>query len=438
MTKFQAILIAVFVLFIVIGVAVFATYKGSQSATALPSIEVWGTFSSTAFNELLEHVNQSRPEAIRVNYVQKTPAQFDKDFIATLARGGGPSAILLPQEMLLKHLDKILPIPSTVLTDRTFTDTYISEAQNYLSPNGVLALPLAIDPMVMYWNRDIFTNAGLATYPKSWSEFSALNKVITVKDQNSNIRKSAVALGEFSNITNAREILGTLLMQAGNPVVTVHSQTASDGTSLVQVAQSALGDSAAQGSDSTNAALSFFTKFSNPSDPDYSWNRSLSDSKNAFLSGSLATYFGFASELPAIREKNPNLNFDVAGMPQAKNNRATYGTMYGFSIVRTATDPTSTYTILSALTDAAALQYLTTTIYLPPVRTDLIAAGTADKYLSIFYDSALISKGWLDPDVSGTYAIMQEMVESVTSGRKDSFDAIKTADTKLNLLISNQ
>lgn len=431
MSKFQIILTSVFVVFIIIGVAVFASYKGSQNQDALPPIEVWGTLPANVVSELVQHVNIDLPVAMVVNYTEKKPAQFDKDFVETLARGGGPDAILIPQEMLLRHQDKIVPIPASIVTERSFKDTFVRQAETYIVPNGggTLALPLTVDPIVMYWNRDMFTNAGLSTYPRFWDEFGNLGKKINVKDENSNIRRSVVALGEMNNLEHAREVLGTLFIQAGNPV----TMSSAPGEPIV----SALADGSINGVKSSSAALTFFTHFSNPSNPDYSWNRSLQSSKNAFLSGSLATYFGFASELAGIRTKNPNLDFDVAGFPQAPQSavRATYGTMYGFSIVRSVKDPTSTYTILSNLVTPSALQFLTNETYLPPVRRDLIAVGNKDPYLAIFYDSALISKSWLDPDTQSTTAILQEMVDNVTSGKKTQYDAIQTADDKLNLLI---
>ncbi|MEY2664676.1 MAG: hypothetical protein RIT04_484 [Candidatus Parcubacteria bacterium] len=439
-TKFQIILIGIFVVFIIIGVIFFATTKSNQATTGLPTIEVWGTFPATIFNQLVEHLNFSRAQALTINYVQKSPEQFDKDFITTLARGGGPDAVLLPQESLLLHLDKVVLIPPTILSSRTFLDTYVPEAENYVTPAGILALPLTIDPLVMYWNRDMFTNAGIATYPKFWDEFSTQGKLLTVKDEKSNIRKSIVALGEFANVTHAREIFGSILMQAGNPVVTMnYTDPAATTLFANNTAASALANENIRGSDTAGAALTFFTKFSNPANPDYSWNRSLTLSKNAFLTGSLATYFGFASELSGIRQKNPNLNFDVAPFPQIRKGtgRATYGTMYGFSIVRSSADPTSAYTILQTLTTPEALAYLSQSTYLPPVRRDMIALGNSDPYLANFYDSALISRTWFDPNTSITTDILQEMIETFTSGKTAQYQAIKNADTKLNILIRN-
>ncbi len=299
-SKFQLITLALFVLFLIGGVTAFALYKGSSVDETIPAVTVWGTFPKETFDLYVSKINTTLAQPLSVTYVQKTVSNFSQDFVAALARGTGPDGILIPVDMLLPHYDKLALIPYTALPQRTFMDSYIDEAQIYLNANGILALPFTVDPLMMYWNRDTFNSAGIATYPRYWDEFTALNQRLTTKDQNGNIRKSAIALGDFTNLTNAREILGTLMMQVGNPITVVNS----DG-----IAESALKVNA---SADPTPALQFFTKFIDPTNADYSWNRGLPTSKAAFLSSALATYFGFASELGDVRTKNPNLNFDVA------------------------------------------------------------------------------------------------------------------------------
>ena len=43
---------------------------------------------------------------------------------------------------------------------------------------------------------------------------------------------------------------------------------------------------------------------------------------------------------------------------------------------------------------------LSQSMYLPPVRTDLIAAGTSDPYITIFDQAALVARSWIDADPS--------------------------------------
>lgn len=435
MSKFQIILISTFVVFIILGVVLFANYKGSNNQTELPAITIWGTFPSQLFDEYVSKVNVKLPQQIKITYTQIEEADFDKTFIEALARGQGPDAILIAQDLLHKHEDKVIPIPYTVLSQRDFQNTFIKQAELYLTQNGSLALPFLVDPLVMYWNRDTFTNAGLATYPKYWDEFTSLNTKLTQKDTNSNIRKSAIAMGEFKNILHAREILGALFLQSGNPVTIKENQ----GDSSTPVLSSAIGNSSYIGLDTAIPALNFFTQFSDPSSANYSWNRSLPNSRSAFLSGNLATYFGFASEINDLRQKNPNIDFDIAPLPQAKGakNRATYGMMYGLSIVRSTKNANSTYSVLNFLLTTDAMKELVTLSYLPPVRRDMISQGSTDPYLSIFYDSALISKGWLDTNKIESNRIFQNIVESVTSGRKSVSQALQDGNSEFDITLKN-
>ncbi len=424
-SKFQIIFISIFVVFIVIGVVLFATYKGNTDQVQLPPIVVWGTFPEDIFNSYIQQINNTRNAPLTVNYVKKTENNFDKDFIETLARGEGPDVILIPQDMILRHSDKVVPIPYSLLPERNFRDTYIEQGESYLTPGGISGLPFIVDPIVMYWNRDLYTNAGIASYPKTWEDFPNLINKLNIKDVNSNIRRSAIAMGDFTNITNAREILSTLFFQAGNPITKYTNNGVQSTLNL------------AEGQTGATQALLFFVQFVNPQSKYYSWNRSLSQSRTMFLSGNLASYFGFASELRDIRNKNPNLNFDVAPFPQIKDtkNRVTYGRMYGFSIVRSTKNQVGSFNTISELIQPNNLNNLVSLTYLPPVRRDLIGAGTSDPYLSIFYDSALISKGWLDPSRNETTKILSNMIDGVTSGRVSSFEGIREASDSIDLLI---
>lgn len=426
-SKFQIITLALFLLFLVGGVTAFALYKGDQVSTSLPPVTIWGTFPQDTFDLYVSQINNTLAQPLSVTYVEKRPSEFSSDFVSALARGTGPDGILIPADMLLPHYDKVAYIPYSALDRRVFMDSYIDQAQIYLTDEGSLAVPFTIDPLVMYWNRDIFNATGIATYPRYWDEFTDLNKRITQKDQNGNIRKSLIALGDFSNINNAREILGTLIMQVGNPITT----TDFDGFAVSTIKISA--------SVSPLPALEFFTKFVNPNNPDYSWNRGMPASKPAFLSGTLATYFGFASEIFDIRSKNPNLNFDVAPIPQVRTGgiKASYARLNGISIVRSSPVPNAVYQVASILTDPNNLIKLSQTMYLPTVRRDIISAGSSDPYIGIFNQSALISKTWLDADPVASANIFAQMIESITSGAKTSFQAIQDAGDEYDVVLEN-
>lgn len=424
MSKFQIITFVLFIIFIISGVIAFALYKGSDSTASFPPITIWGTFPEVTFNQYVNKINNGLQQTMRINYVYVSPSSFSREFVSALAKGQGPDAILITSDMILPHEDKLALIPFTALSQRAIQDSFIQESSLYLANEGILALPFSVDPLIMYWNRDMFNGAGIATYPRYWDEFTTINKKLTVKDQNGNVRKSAIAMGDFTNINNVRELFGTLLMQLGNKVTT---QTSDGVRSTIK----------ASATPSPVPAIQFFTQFTNPASDNYSWNRSLPESKSSFLAGTLATYFGFASELADIRTKNPNLNFDAALIPQVRTGgkNATYGNMYGLSLVRSSSNLSTAFQIISTLTQPQYLADLSDSMYLPSVRTDVIARGTKDAYISIFNNAALVASSWLDADPTQSRQIFGNMIQSYTSGQQTIYQATQDAGDQYDILL---
>jgi ABC-type glycerol-3-phosphate transport system substrate-binding protein len=424
---FQYVVLGLFVFFLLVGAILFSTFRSSNSALTNISITVWGTLPENSFNSFARNYFSDSDLKYTVNYTEKDPAIFDRDLIEALASGVGPDAIVLPTDLILRYSNKIYPIPYTTLPETAFKDTFIQEGELYLNSSGALALPLMVDPLVMYWNRDIFNNAGVTKPPTDWAQVSSLVPKMTKLDKAQNIITSTIALGEYRNVNNSKSILSALFMQIGNPIVTLDS----DG-----IFKSILRDTSSADS---SIALQFYTNFSNSSKSEYSWNRSLVNSLDFFTNGDSAIYLGFASEYMTIKNKNPNLNFDVALLPQAVGAKtySTFGNMFGLAIMKNSANPAGTFTVLTSLSSAAAFPYWKDIFNLPSARKDSVPDISNSVAKTIFNRSAIISKGWYDPNSAQTSAIFQDMVESYTTGRETIDGTINTASGRLDSLLNN-
>lgn len=426
MSNFKIALTAIFGASIIIGLIIFATSKASSTQQA--NLLVWGTMDEQAFSVAYKASSISSNKQITVKYVKKDTANFEGDFVEALAEGNGPDVVIMPDDAVYNDRNKLFTIPYKSFSQRDFKDRFIEAGEVFLATDGVVALPFTIDPMVMYWNRDMFSNNLIAQPPQYWDEFNGLITKMTRRDNGATITQTPLAFGEWQNVSHAKEIVALLLMQAGTPI-SARDANGAHSVLNVQFDNPVL---------PSQAAVSFYTQFSNPTSPTYTWNRSLPLSLNMFLSGSLATYMGFSSELFSIQQKNPNLNFDVTYIPQIRKaeKQITFGRMQALALVKQSKQIAAGFTLINALTEPAALKALETITSLPPVRRDLLADKPSDAYRSVFYNAALLSHSWIDPDSVRSTAVFRDMIESITSGRARVGESIGKADEALSALFT--
>jgi len=145
---------------------------------------------------------------------------------------------------------------------------------------------------------------------------------------------------------------------------------------------------------------------------------------------------GFASELRVLRGKNPTLNLGVAPVPQSRvsGKIETFGRMQGVSLARGTKNASASLTVALKLISRDVSYEFAKQLLLPPPRRDLLEQEPEDAIISVFYDSALQARGWLDPENTATTLIFREMIESVTSGRARTSEATSKANRELEAL----
>jgi len=427
------IFIAICGFFLVLGLVLFATYKAKQSGGNLVNLKVWGTISKEDFSSFTAKLSEEGIQGFSMTYTEKDKDMFENDLVNALANGAGPDIVLIKQDFIIKQGSKLFTIPFASYDERTFRDTFINGADIYIQPAGVLAVPFVVDPIIMYYNKDIFMDAGIAQVPQKWSEFAGLVPKITKSDANSNITRSLVSFGEYRNVENAKELISTLVFQVGNPIVGLLGGSLQSTLGVEDASLNSTTDKLSQAS----SAIKFFTDFANPKKAVYSWNRALSSAKNSFLSEDLALYFGFASEYSDIKIKNINLNFDVANVPilDSSKTKSVFGNIYAFGILKISPNIAQALSTIYLFTSKDISNLFASSTNFSSARKDLLALPPANSIKSVVNSSALMSKGWLDPDYSKTSQIFQSMIEDISSGRSDVGTAVKNASGLIDNLL---
>lgn len=427
LTTFQLVVLIVFGVSLLGGLVVFASYR-SFSGDQLGNVVIWGTLEAEAVNSTLLSQGQIDDRLRKVTYVEKSPDTFSSDLSDALAAGTGPDLFFLTQDLILQEQDKITPFGYDSFSQKFFNDTFIDEAGLYLGTDGIKALPVVVDPLVLYWNKDMLSKYNFAEPPEYWDEVFTMAEAISISDSSGRVSQSAIALGEAGNVNHMKEIMSMLIAQASGEVVGVDSS----GRLYSALTKNPL--SAAE--IPAISALRFYTTFANAAESVYSWNRSLPTAHNTFVQGNTGMYVGYASELPLIAQENPNLRFEVAAIPQIRDSRryVSFGTVYGLAIPRTAPNPSDSAAFASIMMGPDFSAALAREASMAPVRRNLLAQpqeGSA----RIFNQMALIAYGWFDPNPTATEALFADMVNSITSGSDRLTSAVSRAERVLQTLL---
>lgn len=426
MKPFAAVVLLVFVAMAFLGVFIFATFT-NKNAASIGTVKIWGSIPAGVIDTLIGEIRDAREDFKSVTYRVLPEDILMPELVAAIAAGTGPDVVLFPASSFVKDGNKLQPIPYADVSRRSFQDAFIEAGEVFLTPDGIAALPFVVDPLVLYWNRTLFSDAGLAAPPRFWDEVAVVAPRLTKRSPNGSLTQSAIALGGWENVAHAKGILITLMHQLGSPVV----ETDRDGNY-----QSVLTKQKKSGIDVADSAIRFYTSFADPIKPVYSWNRSQKNSRDAFLGGTVALYIAPASELLGLRAGNPNLNFDVASVPSARGESSSvYATLTGLAIPRGAKNASGASQVIALLASPASSTFLSTAMHLPSVRRDVNVDSSADQFFALFRASALQSFTFLDPDSVRSDVLFGQMIERVASGRATVSESVRTAHDDLEQLI---
>ncbi|MBI2023936.1 extracellular solute-binding protein [Candidatus Giovannonibacteria bacterium] len=397
---------------------------GGLGANQFSKISMWGPLDKNIVNRYTGELKRN-PTNIEIVYTQKDPETIENDFVDALANGTGPDIILLPSNLIYKHKNKLAKVPENIMSARNFIDIFADGTEILLDTDGITGLPFMIDPLVLYWNRDIFRNESIPAPPKTWDEFMMISQKLTKLDQSGKILRSGAALGVESNINNLKDIISLLVLETGAPIV-------ENRTFRINFSP----DAGNSGPDGMEYALRFYSAFSNPQKFSYSWTRAMPEAKDVFTRDSLAMYFGFGSEMPLLKEANPHLNFDVYPVPQILNGKLklTSGKFLFLGVAKQTRSPEASFKAVQILSGKNFLEEISKDFYLAPARRDLLDYSGKDPALETIYGESIRFKTWVDADPEKTLDIFRQMVKSVYIGEKTENQASRDAKAQLELL----
>jgi len=426
---FELALIGIFSGLAIVALIILKVYKPAPD-TADPTfvpvgqVDIWGTLPADALSSVLSDLSEKNKSYNQIRYKYYEPVDFAQKLTSALADGTGPDLILVSHEELVDMRKRIQPIAYESFPLRDYKNSYIDGAEILALSDGLYGYPIAVDPLMMYWNRDILSTEGYLTAPKTWENLvNVVFPDLIQRDFNRTVSRSVVAMGEYGNVRNAFGIVSALLIQQGS------QGTIDDGKGGYRINL----NTSSAGNEPLVTTADFYTRFSKSSNSLYSWNRAFDEDLMQFIGQNLVFYFGYGSEASKIDRLNPNLNFDIAEIPQGETAtlRRTYGKFYMLSVLKSSDNKFGASTIMLALAGTNSSAKIAQAAGMAPVYRSLIAAGSNGTYGRVIYQSAGISYGWLNPNLQATNQHFETMMRDINENRSRIGDAAADVLTRL-------
>jgi multiple sugar transport system substrate-binding protein len=421
------------------------TDQATKNAMKPITITYWRVFDGPdAFEAIISKYKALHP-FITVNYRKLRYSEYEAELLNALAEDRGPDVFSIHNTWMKKYQSKLVPMPETItmvypVTQGTIKKEVVPESRTtksislkelkdnfvdvvsqdvILDDGKIYGLPLSVDTLAMYYNKDLFNNAGISQIPAYWNkEFIQDVKKLTKQDSKKGLIQSGAALGGSKNINRYSDILAVLMMQSGANMISDNGQV------LFHVTPPSNPANYSPGLD----ALRFYTDFVDPVKESYTWNSELPNSLEMFISGNLAIMFSYSYDLETIKAQAPKLNFSVTKLPQIEGAPPTNINFANYWIeVVSKKSPVSNeaWDFIQFITKEEQAKLYTEKTKRPTALRALVAKQKEDNEIGVFADQVLTAKSWYrGKNAQAAEDAIAEMIDAVAKNPLDKIQEI--------------
>lgn len=438
----------------------------AKSAYKPVTLEWWSVWNDEADASLLIAAYRKVHPNVTINYKKFRYEEYERKLLEALAEDRGPDVFSVHNTWMKRYQTKLSPEPTMInLPYKTMVGTVKKEEvielrpSTLVNPNNVnksfldvvaddvvmyyntakkgekptyekkvYGLPLSVDTLALYYNKDLINNAGIISPPATWAEFQEQVKKITKVDKETgDIVVSGAAIGAADNVMRSFDILSLLMMQNLAPMV-----DDSGNASFHKIPKGHPEITIPPGL----GALEFYTQFASPLYEGYCWNNKMPNSLEAFIKGKAAYFLGYAYNRAEIVSKAPKLNFGIATVPQVSDaQKVNYANYWVESVSNKSKVSDYAWDFVNYITQEANVEkYLDQSKKPTALRsTKLINKQLANPETEVFADQLLTAKSWykgMNP--AGAEQAFKEMINVVLDGSLDSVKALKQGVAKVD------
>ncbi|MEK7653642.1 MAG: extracellular solute-binding protein [Patescibacteria group bacterium] len=400
-----------------------------------------------AFTEIIDEYQNSHPN-IKINYRKLRPEEYEKELLDALAEDRGPDIFSIDEGWLKKYQNKIQPMPPQIsmayrVVKGAIKKEVIYELRVKASPslrqiksdfadtvykNAILdgqvyGLPISLESLVMFVNKDILNRSGVTEIPTDWKAFQEAVQKITKVDSKGNIIQSGAAMGTGNNVDRSFDLLSVLMMQNGAQMTT--------GSGMANFFNKTEKDY-----NPGLEALRFYTDFASPVKSVYSWNEKKGQALDGFISGQVGFTFGYNYHLPIIRSRAPKLNLAVAPIPQVNSDSPiNYANYYLETVSKKSAHPDEAWDFIIFATGKSQVEKYLNETARPTALKSIINKQLENEDLYAASVQTLTAANWYEgKDLPAAQKAFNEMINQFlgATDEKEMDAVMKTAIQKIN------
>lgn len=429
LTKNQLIIAGATGLVVVVAVLIFTGIipglrtSGPESIAA--RLTIWSVGDpEEAFTAAYAAFNAKYPNVTFSHRSFSDEAAYETVLLDSLAAGVGPDIFAIRNDKVLRHLNKLAPSVNTIaLPELRSLFPQVVEKDFYVK-NGTYALPLSIDTLALFYNRDLLDDAGVPNPPATWNEVQTLAPQLTKKSAEGAVTQSGIALGgRADEIPSAVDALYLLMLQTGT-----------------KMTDDAFTRATFDSPEGLNA-LRFYLQFGNPSSASYAWASAQGNARDRFADEKLAILVDYASAIPSLTTRNAFLNYAIAPIPQPKDAAVSlaYPSYYGFGVsLRAANRPLAWEFVKTMATSEPVARAYVAATGRPPALRSLANAYESDLAMRVFSRQILTARSWPQADPDRIRASFSTLITSALSDPTRAADALRTAAQEVTAIIGQR
>jgi multiple sugar transport system substrate-binding protein len=401
--------------------------NNNGNTTQNAELTYWGLWEPDSVMQPLIDAYETLNPGVNILYSQQSFSNYESRLYtrlqqATTSSEPAPDIFRIHNTWTPKYYTYLSPMPSNVYTASEYADIFYPTAVSDFTAKdlNIYAVPIEIDGLVVFYNKQLLADAGFTEPPTDWDSFMAAAQELTEKDSSGKIEVSGLAMGASRNIEHSAEILSFLFIQEGLDLIDSTYTTVTLNTTKAE------------------AVLDTYVSFAQGENA--TWSADLRTDLEMFYSGDLAMMIAPSWRAFDIITAAPNIEFDTAPLPQltANSSKIYYSSYWGEAVSKTSSNQAVAWDFIKYLSQKEQQQQLYSNSSQirafgePYSLQELNSAMEGKTYVSAIAEMAPYMTSWSMGDETTVKTNLNEAITAVLENGTDADQALRKAQENIN------